>query len=299
MSSTKLPLPAPSANYYRNPRSFLEDLGPPISRYPYDGIQQVWSIWETELHRQQANVQDSEWVLFTGVDEESFTRDFLNSPVKTISGSWNSYDKTSRLLLTRMPSSQAHEIAAHTFEHLLLKALEPMALDTKIKCMGSATCHGDGGSKRPDTQYQPKRLPRGRTTADWPTVVLEVAVSEPASKLMSDVRYWLRQSDGAVQVVLTLRVDRRIPEVTLEKWERNEDHDNRRPHREQSITIRKRATEVIEFRGDPLVIAFEKLFLRQPSAPREEDVRLGEEELRYLANSIWGVQGFHVDEDEA
>jgi len=48
-------------------------------------------------------------------------------------------------------------------------------------------------------------------------MVLEVAVTEPASKLMSDVRYWFRQSNGAVQVALTLKINRRVPEITLAK----------------------------------------------------------------------------------
>lgn len=277
-------------------RGFL-DLGPPIKTYPYKGIQQFWSIWEMEERQYQVNLQDSEWMLFTHVDEESFTREFLNSPDKTIARCWDSYDKTQHLLLIRMTESQAHGAAGSNFDILMQNALQSMGLQTKLKYTRTASRHGKDGSKRPDCQYSPVRLPRGRTT-DWPTVVLEVSFSEPASKLMSDVRYWLGQSSGAVQVALTLQIDRRIPKITLEKWEQNDDHGDGRPHRKQSITIRKGAENLTEIRGGPLVIDFEQLFLRPPSTPRESEIRLGDKELRELAISIWREQNFYKDEDE-
>jgi hypothetical protein len=46
------------------------------------------------------------------------------------------------------------------------------------------------------------------------------------------------------------------------------------------------------------VIAFEKLFLRHPSAPNEEDIRLGEDGLRYVAIAIWRELAFWDDEEE-
>lgn len=250
---------------------------------------------ELSLHR--AYLQDSEWVLFTDMDEETFTRDFLNSPDKIILSSWNSYDKTQHLLLTIMPKPLAHETASHAFEHMLLTALVPMGLDRKLNCGGTFTRHGEDGGKQPDAQYLPMRLPRGRT-ADWPAIVLEVAVSESASKLMSDVRYWLRQANGAVQVALTLNINRRTPELTLERWERNDDGGNEPPHRKQSITMRKCAKNHIEISGGPLVVDFEKLFLRKPDIPKERPIRLEAEDLRYIAISIWKVQNFYGDEDE-
>ncbi|KAJ5806804.1 hypothetical protein N7474_010396 [Penicillium riverlandense] len=275
------------------------DLGPPLTIYLYNGIPQFWRIWETEMHQYNAGYQDTEWVLFTHVDEETFLRDFFNSPSKTITRSWNAYDKNQRLLLTRMPFTTPHEAAGRTFEYSLLKALQPMGLDTKLSTTGCATRYGKDGGKQPDGQYQPKRRPPGRT-ADWPALVLEVALSEPQSKLESDVRYWLRQSNGAVQVALTMKINRRIPEITIEKWARNDEQRIGRPHREQRITIRKDGKKRIEIRGGDLVIDFEKLFLRTPSIPREMDIRLGVEELQYIAFSIWQVQKFYnIDDEEA
>lgn len=148
------------------------------------------------------------WVLFTEVDEQAFTRDFLNSDDKIIQRSWNSYDSQQQLLLTKMPASRPHEIAQRVFERLLFDALEPMGLKDSLRTFGSAACRADGGSsKQPDCEFLPKRLPGARTNK-WPAVVVEVAYSESPSKLFSDARFWLTESRGDVRIVVTIKIDR-------------------------------------------------------------------------------------------
>lgn len=44
--------------------SFLSDLGPPIRRYPYEGIQQFLATWEMELCHQQEHLDVSEMGAF-------------------------------------------------------------------------------------------------------------------------------------------------------------------------------------------------------------------------------------------
>lgn len=70
--------------------------------------------------------QDNEWVLFTGVDEETFTHDFLNSDDDVVSKIWRSFDRKQRLLLVQMLVSEEHEVASSLFTYRLMKALEPM-----------------------------------------------------------------------------------------------------------------------------------------------------------------------------
>ncbi|KAL1989850.1 hypothetical protein VTN49DRAFT_7047 [Thermomyces lanuginosus] len=120
----------------------------------------------------------------------------------------------------------------------------------------------------------------------------EVAVGEMPRKLMSDVKYWLRQADGAVQVVLTMRVNRRNPSITIEKWARGHDKE---PSREQSISISKNNDNVV-VDGVPLIIEFERLFLRPPASPSEKNVELGRNELVYIAKMVWESQGFEAEE---
>lgn len=73
--------------------------------------------------------------------------------------------------------------------------------------------------------------------------MLEVAYSESQLKLGSDVRYWMRASGGDVKIVLTLRVDRQQPRITIERWERSGNNDWHQLG--QSITIYKAANKHI------------------------------------------------------
>lgn len=88
-------------------------------------------------------------------------------------------------------------------------------------------------------------------------MVLEVAFtseSEMEPKLMSDVRFWLNQSQGDVNVVITLGFDRDKPVMTINTWEVN---GHGRMHRTQRVTIERNGTDTIKVSG-PLTIAFGK-----------------------------------------
>lgn len=106
---------------------------------------------------------------------------------------------------------------------------------------------------------------------------------------MSDVRWWLRQLNGATEAVLILKVDHNIPKVILEKWIRD---GNGRSHRETSITARKGANNTINIDNGPLIIGFEQIILRSPTTPKETDVVFSDEELREIATCVWIEQDF-------
>lgn len=269
-------------------RSFLSDLGPPIKRYQYKGINQFQDMLKMGLRGQREDLDISEWVLFTEVTQQAFSRDFLNSDDKIIERCWNSYDSYQHLLLVKMTVSRPHEIAPRVFEGLLLDSLEPMGLKRCLRTFGSATCVAESGSaKQPDAQFLPKRLPRARTKK-WPTLVVESGFSESPSKLMSDARFWLTQFNGEVQVVITIKISRSMPQIVLESWELVND----RHKRTQVVTISKGENNHLYIRGQPLIIGFDKLFLRQPSSPRETDLSLDDSVLEELATEVWEEQEF-------
>lgn len=255
--------------------------------YPFEGIDQFWRIWNTQSN----NTQEGYSVLFTNVNEDTFTREFLNSEDKIITRSWNSYDNTNQLLLVKMPITAAHERASRCFDWKLVLAANSMGVAEELHNNGAATAIGDGGGKQPDSQYLPSPLGRRKK---WPTVVLEVAVSDTPTKLMSDIKWWLRQGDGAVEVVITIRADHEEPKVTLEKWGRNSDGQ---PQRHSSVTVYRHFDQPKVDNG-PLVIEFDKLFGRSPDAPKEKDIILGDEELKSIAEDIWDGQGFCDDDDD-
>lgn len=271
---------------------FLRHLAPSIQRYPHRGRGQFLIDFETEQQRYRADTTGhvSEWFLLEGVDNQTFANEFLE-PIdqNTPWTSWTSYDAHFQLLLVKMTKSLAHQTASMAFDHILLEAIESTGMKRSLKTIGGATHFAALGAKEPDQAWRPHRLPQERKR-DWPSVVLEVACSESQQKLGSDVRFWMRASGGDVKIVLTLRVDRRQPRITVERWERNDNND--RHYLGQSITIYKGANNHLRLSNGPLIIDFEKLFLRPPTIPRERNIEVDEEKLQHLAEEIWDEQGF-------
>ncbi|KAJ5836541.1 hypothetical protein N7447_002567 [Penicillium robsamsonii] len=267
---------------------FLSDLGPPIRRYPYKGTKQFLETVKMELSRQQEEFEASEWVLFNKVNKQAFIRDFLNSDDSFLQRCWNSYNSFQHLLLVKMTVSRAHEIAARVFERLLFECLKPMGLDDCLRTFGSATCQAENGSaKQPDCQFLPKRLPRARTKK-WPSVVVETGFSESPCKLMSDARFWLSESNGDVQMVITIKIGRSSPNIVLELWELVHD----RAKRQQVVTIIKGENNQAYLGGQPLNISFDKLFLRPPTIPKETNISINDAILKKIAGEVWEEQGF-------
>ena len=252
-------------------------------------------MWKWDSEEEQ--IRENEWVLFTRGDKNPFTPFFRNAFDPVIGHSWFAYDKSQELLLVRGAVSRAHEYANLTFNVLLMRALNAVGLRSGLSSC-CRTCHGEEGSIRADRGWRPWTLPPGRGQ-EWPTGVLEISHSGTPWKLMSDVHFWLRQADGAVKFVLTMQIDRHSPEITLEKWARRSCPCglDGPPCREQIITVFKRDERII-VRGGPLVIEFERLFLRSPRTQTERDIRLNDEDLTELATDIWREQGFHSDPDD-
>lgn len=157
----------------------------------------------------------SEWILFTGIDEETFTRDFLKTTEEPSDLNWTSFDSSVNLLLARI-LLRPHVVATQTFHQLLLDALRPMGLDGALQVLPQITDQTPIGAKQGDGEWAPRRVLPGRSK-HRPSVVLEVALSQPRSKLASDVRYWLHSSSQGddVKIVLTLAINRQKPEITM------------------------------------------------------------------------------------
>lgn len=261
---------------------FLGNLSPFIRRHPYEGKQLFLDFWENERRRQQTPPGGSEWLLLTGVDEKTFSQDFLSLDCQqTDCPQWSSYDNVLGLLLIRMTISRTQEDAAALFHNRLIQALMEKGLDPNLlEYRNSATCRGTSGAKQADFAYSPRRRPRERSKY-WPCVVLETAFSEASSKLKSDIRFWLNESEGDVEVVFTMETGSSI--IGIDKWELCAG----RAHRTQHVEIKKGNNNRIYVSGQPLVLEFGKLFLRAGDIPQESDIEFGEEQLKELASLIW------------
>lgn len=244
---------------------WLKDLPPIIKRYQYKGERQFQEGLDVEYDRLQHYGDASELLLFE-IDQEKFSCDFLNAK-DTQSKSWSSFSAIEWLLLLEMMSYE-HAVAQNAFDNALIQALTPMGLGQALRPYAGVIIEGGKDDrKKGDNAWGSSRWPRGRDQ-NWPTVVLEVAVSEPQSKLQSDVRFWLGQGQGNVNIVFTLTVDCQKPRIWIEKWESMGD----REHRTQQVTVYRGANNRVYITGYPLTIEFLRLSLRDTSSPKEADI---------------------------
>ncbi|GKZ27010.1 hypothetical protein AbraIFM66951_003931 [Aspergillus brasiliensis] len=264
-------------------RGFLEDLMDPtcpIPIYAYRGREQFLEDFQHALDTYQST---SEWMLLTGVTEEIFRDEFLESEESPFSR-LRSYDTEGQILLLRLTVSREHEAAASEFDHLLKNATERQGL--RLKSYGGYHGMVEGGMV-PDKAWRPLRLPRDRST-EWPSAVLEVSYSETRTKLMGDIRRWFYASSGDVKLVLIIDIDRHAPNIIIEQWVHDKDSGKKR---DQVINISRMKDRVV-VTGAPLEISFERLLLCPPSTPYESKIRIREEALREFADSIWEEQGY-------
>lgn len=196
---------------------FPEDLAPTMKKYSYEGRQKFLDVFKMEWnylkHDQTGNA--SEWMLFD-IDEQTFVHDFLNSGDTLLGKSWTTYRASEQLVLITIMTTE-HSAALVAFQDVPPAAIEPTGLKWAIQGFFGKMIDGTTRSKKGDGGWALKRPPREHSKK-WPAIVLEVAASEPQSKLLSDVRFWLYESEGNVKIVLALTVNRRTLEINIEKW---------------------------------------------------------------------------------
>jgi hypothetical protein len=125
------------------------------------------------------------------------------------------YDEEKKLMIVKLMPGLPHEVAANLFSELFR---EMVPSSTGIVAVGS-TKFGEVSRrhKEPDQSYVPRhtRFPN----PDWPSVVLEVGVSESLHQLREDARYWLISSEGRVLVVILISIGLSSGDARWERWE--------------------------------------------------------------------------------
>ncbi|KAJ5614961.1 hypothetical protein N7537_000075 [Penicillium hordei] len=180
-----------------------------------------------------------------------------------------------------------HSEVSGVFHDAVMEALRPMGLNKAaiLRYGGASTNVGGGNTKQPDWGWGPRRRPRG--VADRPSVVLEVGLSEPETKLRNDARMWVDPTRGEANMAITIKVNRRRPMITIQTWEW--DSNSQRPHVTQSCVIEK-TDDNITVSQHTLTIPFNLLLLRAPSIPRETDIRLQKQDLIEIGTGVWEMQ---------
>jgi hypothetical protein len=155
-----------------------------------------------------------------------------------------------------------------------------MGMDRKreIRVFGAARRRStsNDSSKEPDNGMSPKRA---RLFRQWPTLALEIGFSQSLPSLRSNARWWLQKSNnitGKVNIVLIFCVRKSRKLVYLEQWEMTTPPPSQRRTRSSAPNIESAEAVPVpacvkeiditatEATGQPLVLGFEKLFLRPP-----------------------------------
>jgi hypothetical protein len=270
-----------SGNYH-----LLFGLNANTPQYEYRSNEHFLSVLDQQLNLFAVDRSKSQYILFTGVNNEVFRRDFTD-PIDRLTD-FEIYSITHELIIVKI-ESHTHGWSRSAFNVLLLDKLKTMDDHHKdIRGFASAHVQGEDRIQRADQIYQPKRLPRHRSR-QWPSLVLEAGYTEGQRKLNSDIDWWITQSKGDVKCAITIAVNPRVKEIVISQWYGN-DSQQRVYRNALSHALSQDGRGAIKTSNpNPLTIPFEHLFLRPPSG-NEQDITFTITDLKEVANDVWEVQ---------
>lgn len=232
--------------------------------------------------------QVSPYIIFIGIDRETFSRDFGEG-----GNHCDSYIPSLGLVLVDMITLQ-HEFAHTNLAKIIQWHIFQFAdgIEDGIQNAGQTSRKSEDREKRPDTSYQPLYLPAGRSD-QWPSFVIEAGWSESTAKLERDARWWIGASNGDVKGVITAAVHRRSRSIMLQYWQSvpsqlRSDPDKRVIKSTYHTTIfQANKDQPIRVSNAPFIIPFEDIFLRgaEPNT-KECDIVISREELELYAMRV-------------
>lgn len=121
--------------------------------------------------------------------------------------------------LTITVSSDPHETPGRYIKQLVLGKLGEMQLKGAIGPGRATRKKGENREKEPSVSIYLLRFarPAGRI-AKWPTLAIEVGVSEAAEKLELDIAFWFSKSEGDVQVRTAIHYESDSGNVDTSIW---------------------------------------------------------------------------------
>ena len=230
---------------------------------------------------------------------------FTNVPpdvakLKLSKGCRQMYNPDTRGMIVTIPG-KPHEGVAGELSSAFAVAAYLANMQNTFWSRACARVQGTLCSKEPDGSWCPQILSPGRSDT-WPTIVLEVGVSESRKKLRADAAWWLANSKGQVHVVILISVNQTVAEVTFESivlqqpptYMRN-GRRQYRPETRQSIVVSRTpggAGQPITTvpNTSPLIISLAEVLCRPPNPPMTDPV-IPVSSLERIASAAWHWQG--------
>jgi hypothetical protein len=253
-------------------------------------------IVKSQSDKLQKGDSEQQYLVFTPVSVDDLA-EIDRARNKIGKGTRMTHYTDTNLLIVKLPTAE-HESAHRNLAKevvIALAVMRPRLAGDEFHSVGATTYHTDESSKEADSAYRPRSFRPNKT--DWPSIVFESGVSELLSQLRFDAGWWLRKSGGDVKIVIIISVERAPQTLQIEKWELapiSESRPSTRalpnavnipppliPTKIQEITIDQNTVT-----GAPLVLEFDKIFLRPALLP-ETDITFTAQELSTWAAGIW------------
>ena len=197
------------------------------------------------------------------------------------------YDAVEEVLIIKLKSGPHHELAAERFSWMFHDKLVSLGVGNTLRPFGATRFGAPGGrSKEADKAYRPST----RVLAtDWPSVVIEVGVSESLSQLRTDTHFWLTQSGGQTQIVILLAVKKATRVMKIERWE---DTPRTRLTRRSSPPYNPTKMQANgQLSGAPLLIPASKAYDTLPPGLGPNDFTFTAQDLAQYIQEYWGDLG--------
>lgn len=150
------------------------------------------------------------------IDDRSFLEYFKNGDERRLRKSWKLYERSTNHLVIERPTSTVHEAAKGAFE-ALFALWAARDLNHPLIATGNASFQGTSNTEQAaDSGWRPGYSTGGRET-DWPTIAVEVVWTERRIQVEEDVKFWLTQSSGHVNVAVTVTVHN-WGRISVEEW---------------------------------------------------------------------------------
>jgi hypothetical protein len=267
-----------------------------INTQIFVGIENMRRIVKSQSDKLQKGDSDQQYLVFTRVSVDDLA-EIDRARNRIGKGTRMTHHTDTNLLIVKLPTAE-HESAHRNLAKEVIIALVTMGrrlASYEFHSVGATTFRVPGSSKEADSAYRPRSFRPNKT--DWPTIVFESGVSETLSQLRFDAGWWLGKSGGAVKIVIIISIERAPQTLQIEKWELAPMTGRRPPTRAfpnapnipppliptkmHEITILQNTVT-----GAPLVLEFDKIFLR-PAVLPETDITFTAQELSTWAAGIW------------
>jgi hypothetical protein len=253
----------------------------------FTGITNLQKIVKFQADRLQAWESDQQYLIFSHVTEATLAEiDDKRHRIGKFTRMTH-YTDTDLLIIKLMPLVTHERLHGDLFTKLLFQAARMGIQDNEIVFVGAGRYKGNSSSKEGDSAIKPL-LSRPNKT-DWPTIVFEAGLSESLVRLRTDAAWWLTNSNGDVNIVVIISLQRAQSRIQIEKWElelgggpqTRSRSNNPTPTKVQEITI-----DPNNVTGAPLVLEFQKILLRPAILP-ETDFIFTAQEFSSWAATIW------------